>query len=46
MSLPRSLASLPHPPALSATRRPSMVRLIPRDEKFYDLFIKDGENLL
>jgi predicted phosphate transport protein (TIGR00153 family) len=23
-----------------------MVRLIPRDEKFYDLFIKDGENLL
>jgi len=23
-----------------------MVRLIPRDEKFYDLFIRDGENLL
>jgi len=23
-----------------------MVRLIPRDEKFFDLFIKDGENLL
>ena len=23
-----------------------MVRLIPRDEKFYDLFIKDAENLL
>src|SRR4029453_13368190 len=23
-----------------------MVRLIPRDEKFYDLFIEDGENLL
>jgi len=23
-----------------------MVRLIPRDEKFYDLFITDGENLL
>jgi len=23
-----------------------MVRLIPRDEKFYDLFVKDGENLL
>ena len=23
-----------------------MVRLIPRDEKFYDLFIADGENLL
>jgi uncharacterized protein len=23
-----------------------MVRLIPRDEKFYDLFIKDGDNLL
>jgi predicted phosphate transport protein (TIGR00153 family) len=23
-----------------------MVRLIPRDEKFFDLFIRDGENLL
>ena len=23
-----------------------MVRLIPRDEKFYDLFVEDGENLL
>lgn len=23
-----------------------MVRLIPRDEKFYDLFIEDGQNLL
>jgi predicted phosphate transport protein (TIGR00153 family) len=23
-----------------------MVRLIPKDEKFYDLFIEDGENLL
>ncbi|HEU0244126.1 MAG TPA: DUF47 family protein [Candidatus Limnocylindrales bacterium] len=23
-----------------------MVRLIPKDEKFYDLFIRDGENLL
>lgn len=23
-----------------------MVRLIPRDEKFFDLFVKDGENLL
>jgi len=23
-----------------------MVRLIPKDEKFYDLFIADGENLL
>ncbi len=23
-----------------------MVRLIPRDEKFFDLFIQDGENLL
>ena len=23
-----------------------MVRLIPRDERFFDLFIKDGENLL
>ena len=23
-----------------------MVRLIPRDEKFYDLFVQDGENLL
>ena len=23
-----------------------MVRLIPKDEKFYDLFIQDGENLL
>ena len=23
-----------------------MVRLIPRDEKFYDLFIRDGENML
>ena len=23
-----------------------MVRLIPKDEKFYDLFIADGDNLL
>jgi uncharacterized protein Yka (UPF0111/DUF47 family) len=23
-----------------------MVRLIPRDEKFFDLFVEDGENLL
>jgi predicted phosphate transport protein (TIGR00153 family) len=23
-----------------------MVRLIPRDEKFFDLFVKDGENIL
>jgi predicted phosphate transport protein (TIGR00153 family) len=31
---------------LAHSRRFAMVRLIPRDEKFFDLFVADGENLL